>query len=67
MGLFDRFKKRFKKSAEDEISVDEDSVEAKQASEEGAQMRQNITNTREPPLAPEPIEEPEDELSLIHI
>tara|TARA_Y100001970_G_scaffold126323_1_gene156198 strand:- start:6558 stop:7823 length:1266 start_codon:yes stop_codon:yes gene_type:complete len=61
MGLFDRFKKRFKKSAEDEISVDEDSVEAKQASEEGAQMRQNITNTREPPLAPEPIEEPEDE------
>ena len=61
MGLFDRFKKRFKKSAEDEISVDEDSVEAKRASEEGAQMRQNIANTREPPLAPEPIEEPEDE------
>ena len=42
MGLFDRFKKRFKKSAEDEISVDEDSVEAKQASEEGAQMRHSF-------------------------
>jgi len=29
MGLFDRFKKRFKKSAEDEISVDEESAVAK--------------------------------------
>ena len=36
MGLFDRFKKRFKKSSKEEISADEDSAEAKQAAEEGA-------------------------------
>ena len=48
MGLFDRFKKRFKKSSEDEISADEDSAEAKQASEEGAQMRQDIAKKRKP-------------------
>ena len=56
MGLFDRFKKRFKKSSEDEISADEDSAEAKQASEEGAQMRQDIAKKREAPITPPQIE-----------
>ena len=61
MGLFDRFKKRFKKSSKEEISVDEDSAEAKQASEEGAQMRKEIAKARKTPPTPVPIEEPEDE------
>ena len=61
MGLFDRFKKRFKKSSEDEISADEDSAEAKQASEEGAQMRQDIAKKREAPITPPQIEESDNE------
>ena len=61
MGLFDRFKKRFKKSSEDEISADEDSEEAKQASEEGAQMRQDIAKKREAPITPPQIEESDNE------
>ena len=44
MGLFDRFKKRFRRSTEEEISADEESPEAKQASEEGARMFQQIVN-----------------------
>jgi len=61
MGLFDRFKKRFKKSAEDEISADEDSAEAKQATEEGAQMRQDIAKITETTIAQAPVKEPDDE------
>jgi len=61
MGLFDRFKKRFKKSTEEEISVDEETVEAKQASEEGAKMRQDIAKIREATIAQAPVEEPDDE------
>ena len=61
MGLFDRFKKRFKKSPKEEISVDEDSAEAKQAAEEGARMRQDIVKTREAPITAIPTEEPGDE------
>ncbi len=61
MGLFDRFKKRFKKSTEEEISADEETVEAKQASEEGAKMRQDIAKIREATIAQAPVEEPDDE------
>ena len=61
MGLFDRFKKRFRKSSEEEISADEESLEAKQASEEGARMRQNIAKPREEPILQETTEEPDDE------
>ena len=41
MGLFDRFKKRFKKSAE-EITVEEDSVEAEQALEERRELIESL-------------------------
>jgi len=61
MGLFDRFKKRFRRSSEEEISADEKSPEAKQASEEGARMRQNIAKPREEPIPQETTEEPDDE------
>ena len=61
MGLFDRFKKRFRKSSEEEISADEKSPEAIQASEEGARMRQNIAKPREEPILQETTEEPDDE------
>ena len=61
MGLFDRFKKRFKKSSEQEITADEDSAEAKQASEEGARMRQDIVKTREAQITPITTEEVGDE------
>ena len=61
MGLFDRFKKRFRKSSEEEISADEESLEAKQASEEGALMRQNITKPREKPIPQKTTEQPDDE------
>ncbi len=61
MGLFDRFKKRFKKSTEEEISADEETVEAKQASEEGAKMRQDIAKIREATIAQAPVKEPDDE------
>ena len=61
MGLFDRFKKRFRRSTEEEISADEESPKAKQASEEGARMRQNIAKPREEPILQETTEEPDDE------
>ncbi|MBR41399.1 MAG: signal recognition particle-docking protein FtsY [Euryarchaeota archaeon] len=61
MGLFDRFKKRFKKSSKEEISVDEGSAEAKQASEVGAQMRKDIAVARDEPTPRAPVEEPDNE------
>ena len=61
MGLFDRFKKRFRRSSEEEISADEESPEAIQASEEGARMRQNIAKPREEPIPQKTTEEPDDE------
>ena len=51
MGLFDRFKKRFKKSAE-EITVEEDSVEAEQALEE---RRELIESLEDPKPTPSPV------------
>jgi len=45
MGLFDRFKKRFKKSAE-EITVEEDSVEAEQALEERRELIESLEDSK---------------------
>ena len=54
MGLFDRFKKRFKKSAE-EITVEEDSMEAEQALEERRELIESLEDSKP------------THLSLIHI
>ncbi len=48
MGLFDRFKKRFKKSAE-EITVEEDSVEAEQALEERRELIESLEDSKPTP------------------
>jgi len=48
MGLFDRFKKRFKKSAE-EITVEEDSVEAEQALEERRELIESLGDSKPTP------------------
>ena len=45
MGLFDRFKKRFKKSAE-EITVEEDSMEAEQALEERRELIESLEDSK---------------------
>ena len=51
MGLFDRFKKRFKKSAE-EITVEDDSVEAEQALEERKELIETLEDSK--PTHPPP-------------
>ncbi len=48
MGLFDRFKKHFKKSAE-EITVEEDSVEAEQALEERRELIESLEDSKPTP------------------
>jgi len=56
MGLFDRFKKRFKKSAE-EITVEEDSVEAEQALEERRELIESLEDSKPTPNpAPQMVE-----------
>jgi len=56
MGLFDRFKKRFKKSAE-EITVEEDSVEAEQALEERRELIESLEDSKPTPNpAPQTVE-----------
>jgi len=56
MGLFDRFKKRFKKSAE-EITVEEDSVEAEQALEERRELIESLEDSKPTPSpAPQMVE-----------
>ena len=58
MGLFDRFKKRFKKSAED-ITVEDDSVEAEQALEERRETIKAIEDSKPThPLTPQMAETP---------
>ena len=52
MGLFDRFKKRFKKSAE-EITVEEDSVEAEKALEKREELIESLEDSK-PILPPSP-------------
>ena len=51
MGLFDRFKKRFKKTTEEEITAEEDSAEAEEAVEQGIRLKEAL----------------DENLSLIHI
>lgn len=42
MGLFDRFKKRFKKTTEEEITAEEDSTEAEEAVEQGIRLKEAL-------------------------
>ena len=57
MGLFDRFKKRFKKSAE-EITVEDDSVEAEQALEERKELIETLGNSKPTHPPPQMVETP---------
>jgi len=57
MGLFDRFKKRFKKSAE-EITVEDDSVEAEQALEERKELIETLENSKPTHPPPKMVETP---------
>jgi len=57
MGLFDRFKKRFKKSAE-EITVEDDSVEAEQALEERKELIETLEDSKPTHLPPKMVETP---------
>ena len=41
MGLFDRFKKRFKKT-EEEVTAEEDSTEAEEALDEGSRLKEAL-------------------------
>ena len=57
MGLFDRFKKRFKKSAE-EITVEDDSVEAEQALEERKELIETLEDSKPTHPPPQMVETP---------
>ena len=57
MGLFDRFKKRFKKSAE-EITVEDDSVEAEQALEERKDLIETLGDSKPTHPPPQMVETP---------
>ena len=58
MGLFDRFKKRFKKSAE-EITVEEDSVEAEKALEKREELIESLEDSKPiHPPSPKAVETP---------
>ena len=57
MGLFDRFKKRFKKSAE-EITVEDDSVEAEQAFEERKEIIETLEDSKPTHPPPQMVETP---------
>ena len=57
MGLFDRFKKRFKKSAE-EITVEDDSVEAEQALEERKELIETLEDSKPTHPPPKMVEAP---------
>ena len=53
MGLFDRFKKRFKKT-EEEVSDEEDSPEAEKALDEGSRLKEALEQSKPAPEAPPP-------------
>ena len=53
MGLFDRFKKRFKKT-EEEVTVEENSAEAEEALDEGARLKEALEQSKPAPEAPPP-------------
>jgi len=57
MGLFDRFKKRFKKSAK-EITVEDDSVEAEQALEERKELIETLEDSKPTHPPPQMVETP---------
>jgi len=63
MGLFDRFKKRFKKTDEKEITAKENSVEAEEAVEQGKRLKEALEEARPIPqeATPKPILEIENE------
>ena len=62
MGLFDRFKKRFKKTDEKEITVKENSPEAEEAVEQGKRLKEALEESRPIPVeASSPSPEIEDE------
>ena len=46
MGLFDRFKKRFKKTNEEEITAEGGSVEAEEAVEQGKRLKEALEEAR---------------------
>ena len=53
MGLFDRFKKRFKRT-EKEVTAEGDSVEAEEALDEGLRLKEALEQSRRAPEAPPP-------------
>ena len=61
MGLFDRFKKRFKKTNEKEITVEENSPEAEEAVEQGKLLKEALEEARPTPLETPPSLTPEIE------
>ena len=60
MGLFDRFKKRFKKT-EEEVTVEENSAEAEEALDEGARLKEALEQSKPAPEAAPPPQPPEAE------
>jgi len=61
MGLFDRFKKRFKKT-EEEVTAEEDSAEAEEALDEGTRLKEALEQSKPVAKAPPPqLPEAEDE------
>ena len=50
MGLFDRFKKHFKKTDEKEITVEENSPEAEEAVEQGKRLKEALEESRPIPV-----------------
>jgi len=64
MGLFDRFKKRFKKT-EEEVTAEEDSAEAEEALDEGTRLKEALEQSKPaakelPPQLPEAEDEWDD-------
>jgi len=53
MGLFDRFKKRFKKT-EEEVTAEENSTEAEEALDEGSRLKEALEQSRPTPEASPP-------------
>ena len=49
MGLFDRFKKRFKKATEEDITAEEDSSEAEKAVEQGRRLKEALDENKPTP------------------
>ena len=53
MGLFDRFKKRFKKT-EEEVTVEENSAEAEEALADGSRLKEAREQSKPAPEAAPP-------------